>query len=164
MQCSSRIGRAQARLVCKIPITAEDRRKPRHRCNCRAHKPKASCAVASDHDKIPVARFSPPARAGTTARQRLICRSDHRNTSICSASVRAVTIRQRQCGEITMRGRCDLCAESGVGKIRVHGRSFPALAVGENRATSLPCGLKLLQISKYSRMNSASLDPKNLAI
>ena len=36
-----------------------------------------------------------------------------------------------------MRGRCDLRAESGVGKNRVHGRSFPALAGGENRATAL---------------------------
>ena len=50
--------------------------------------PKASCAVVSDHDQIPVARFSPPARAGAAARKRLICRSDHRNASICSASVR----------------------------------------------------------------------------
>jgi transcriptional regulator NrdR family protein len=34
-----------------------------------------------------------------------------------------------------MRGRSDLRAESGVGKIQVHGQSFPALAGGENRAT-----------------------------
>jgi hypothetical protein len=55
----------------------------------RAHKPKASCAVDSDHDQIPVARFSPPARAGITSRKRRICRSDHRKASICSTSVRA---------------------------------------------------------------------------
>ena len=88
-QCSSRIERAQARLVCRIPILSGGCRKPRPRCGSRAHKPKASCAVVYDYDQIPVARFARPARAGATARQRRICRSDHRNASICSTSVHA---------------------------------------------------------------------------
>ncbi len=57
-----------------------------------------------------------------------------------------------------MRGRCDLRTESDAGKIRVHGQFFPALAGGENRATSLrksvPLG-KVIYDSKLQVMKHA---------
>ena len=85
----------------EIPISAKGRRKPRPRSGRRAHKPKASCAVVSDRDQIPVARFSQSARAGTTVRNRIACRSDHRNASICSTRVGA-----ERSANISVENRC----------------------------------------------------------
>ena len=104
-----------------------DRGIDRMRMFLRAHQPKASYAVVSDHDQIPVARFSPPARAGGTSRKPHICRSDHRNASICSTSVRAersadvsvkkwVRIGTRLRRKSAMRYGCGFRAESAVGK------------------------------------------------
>ena len=94
--------------------------------------------------QLPVARFSPSARAGIAARKRQRRENSAHGDTIASANI--------------MRRRCDFRAEQGMGKIRIPGQASPALADGESRATSLRSqiievrGTRVVENDDHSRM------------